>query len=70
MFGISNLPDGRQAGLGHCNLFDICELWFNAINLRKLGGTYRYIFYHEEHEGSKDKEKSFVFFVVINNKID
>ena len=27
-FGILNLPDGRQAGFGHCNLFDICDLLF------------------------------------------
>ena len=42
---------------------------FNVINLRKLGDAHSNIFYHEEHEGRKDKEKSFVFFVVINNKI-
>ena len=42
---------------------------FNVINSRKLGGAHSNIFYHEEHEGRKDKKKSFVFFVVINNKI-
>jgi len=35
----------------------------------KHGGTYRDIFYHEDHEGREDKEKSFVLFVVIDNKI-
>jgi hypothetical protein len=36
MFGVSNLPDGRQAGLGHLrvwdfefwSLYDICDLLF------------------------------------------
>ena len=42
----------------------------SAVNyLRKSGGAHSDIFYHEEHEGREDKEKSFVFFVVINNKI-
>jgi len=39
------------------------------MSLRKLEGAHSDVFYHEEHEGHEDKEKSFVFFVVINNKI-
>ena len=39
-----------------------------VVNLRKLEGAHSDIFY-QEHEGREDKEKSFVFFVVINNKI-
>ena len=45
------------------------QLIANVINLRKLEGAHSDIFYHEEHEGREDKEKFFVFFVVINNKI-
>ena len=53
----------------HPSQISTFQFQVNAINLRKFGGAHSDIFYHEEHEGREDKEKSFVLFVVINNKI-